>query len=115
VVLAAVGLYGTLAYLAAQRTREFGIRLALGSTARALMAIVLREGVLLVAAGAAIGLLGLAALSRVVAELLYGVQPIDGLTLSGVTLLLAVLALAAAAVPALRVSKIDPQTSLRSE
>jgi ABC-type antimicrobial peptide transport system permease subunit len=79
------------------------------------MANVLREGLLLVATGATIGLLGLAALSQVVAELLYGVQPIDGLTLSGVTLLLTVLALAAAAVPALRVSKIDPQSSLRSE
>ncbi len=115
VVLAAVGLYGTLAYLTAQRTREFGIRLALGSTVRALIAIVIRESVVLVGSGAAIGLIGVAAASRVVGELLYGVHPIDGLTLAGVTVLLAILALAAAGVPAYRAARIDPQTSLRCE
>ena len=115
VVLAAVGLYGTLAYLTAQRTREFGIRLALGSTARALIAIVIRESVLLVGSGAAIGLIGVAAVSRVIRELLYGVHPIDGLTLAGVTVLLAMIALAAAGVPAYRAARIDPQTSLRCE
>jgi putative ABC transport system permease protein len=115
VVLAAVGLYGTLAYLTAQRTREFGIRLALGSTARALIAIVIRESVLLVGSGAAIGLIGVAAVARVIRELLYGVHPIDGLTLAGVTVLLAMIALAAAGVPAYRAARIDPQTSLRCE
>ena len=115
VVLAAVGLYGTLAYLTAQRTREFGIRLALGSSVRALIAIVMREGILLVASGAAIGLIGVAALSRVIGQLLYRVHPLDGLTLSGVSVLLAIVAIAAAGVPAYRVTRIDAQTSLRCE
>jgi putative ABC transport system permease protein len=114
-VLAAVGLYGTLAYLTAQRTREFGIRLALGSSVKALIAIVIREGLFLVASGAAIGWIGVAALSRGIRELLYGVQPLDGLTLSGVSVLLAIAALAAAGVPACRAARIDPQTSLRCE
>jgi putative ABC transport system permease protein len=114
-VLAAVGLYGTLAYLTAQRTREFGIRLALGSSVKALIAIVIREGLFLVASGAAIGWIGVAALSRGIRELLYGVQPLDGLTLSGVSVLLAIAALAAAGVPAYRAARIDPQTSLRCE
>jgi len=72
VLLAAVGLYGTLAYLTAQRTREFGIRLALGSSVRAIIAIVMREGVLLAVAGAALGLVGVAAVTGAIRELLYG-------------------------------------------
>jgi predicted permease len=115
VLLAAVGLYGTLAYLTAQRTREFGIRLALGSSVRAIVAIVMREGVLLALAGAALGLLGVAAVTRVIRELLYGVRPLDGATLLGVVGLVAIVALAAAGVPAWRAARIDPQTSLRSE
>ena len=114
-VLAAVGLYGTLAYLTAKRTREFGIRLALGSSVRALIAIVIRESVLLVASGAAIGLIGVTAVSRAIREHLYGVRPIDGLTLAGVTVLLTIIALSAAGVPAYRAARIDPQTSLRCE
>jgi hypothetical protein len=115
VLLSAVGLYGTLAYLTAQRTREFGIRLALGSSVRALITIVIRESVLLVASGAAIGLIGVTAVSRAISELLYGVRPLDGRTLAGVTVLLAIIALAAAGVPACRTARIDPQASLRSE
>ncbi len=115
VLLASVGLYGTLAYLTAQRTREFGIRLALGSSVNALVAIVVRESILLAAAGAALGLIGVAALTRAIRELLYGVQPLDAVTLSGVVALVALLALAAAGVPAWRAARIDPQTSLRSE
>jgi putative ABC transport system permease protein len=115
VLLAAVGLYGTLAYLTAQRTREFGIRLALGASVRGVLAIVIREGVLLAAAGAALGLVGVAAVTGVLREQLYGVEPLDGLTLLGVVGLLVVVALGAAGVPAWRATRIDPQTSLRSE
>jgi predicted permease len=115
VLLAAVGLYGTLAYLTAQRTREFGIRLALGSSVTALMTIVIRESILLVASGAALGFIAVTAVSRAIGELLYGVRPLDGLTLAGVTVLLAIIALAAAGVPACRAARIDPQTSLRRE
>jgi predicted permease len=115
VLLAAVGLYGTLAYLTAQRTREFGIRLALGSSVRAIIAIVMREGVLLALAGVVLGLLGAVALTRAIRQLLYGVRPLDGITLVGVVALVAIVALVAAAVPAWRATRIDPQESLRSE
>jgi putative ABC transport system permease protein len=115
VLLAAVGLYGTLAYLTAQRTREFGIRLALGSSVRAIVAIVMREGVLLTAAGAALGLVGVASVTRLIREQLYGVRPLDGVTLFAVVALLGVVALGAAVIPAWRAARIDPQTSLRTE
>ncbi|HEY3836933.1 MAG TPA: FtsX-like permease family protein, partial [Bryobacteraceae bacterium] len=115
VLLAAVGLYGTLAYLTAQRTLEFGIRLALGCSVKALVAIVMRESVLLAAAGAAIGLIGVAAVTRTIRELLYGVRPLDTVTLAAVIALVAIVALGAAGVPAWRATRIDPQTSLRSE
>ncbi len=115
VLLAAVGLYGTLAYLTAQRTREFGIRLALGSSVSAIVAIVIRESVLLAAMGAALGLLGVTAVTGAVREMLYRVRPLDGVTLVGVVGLVAMVALAAATVPAWRATRIDPQTSLRSE
>lgn len=115
VLLAAVGLYGTLAYLTAQRTREFGIRLALGCSVKALVTIVVRESVLLAAAGSAVGLIGVAAVTRAIRELLYGVRPLDGLTLAGVVGLLAMITVGAACVPAWRATRIDPQTSLRSE
>jgi putative ABC transport system permease protein len=115
VLLAAVGLYGTLAYLTAQRTREFGIRLALGSSVKAIIAIVVRESVLLAAAGTAVGLMGVAAVTGAMRELLYGVRPLDAATLAGVIVLVGIVALGAASVPAWRATRIDPQTSLRSE
>ena len=115
VLLAAVGLYGTLTYLTAQRTREFGIRLALGSSVRAIIAIVMREGILLAVAGAALGLAGVAAVTGAIRELLYEVRPLDGLTLVGVVALVGIVALVAAGVPAWRATRIDPQASLRSE
>ncbi len=114
-LLASVGLYGTLAYLTAQRKREFGIRLALGSSVRAIVAIVMRESVLLAGAGVVLGLFGAAAVTRGLENLLYGVGPLDSLTLFGVIALVAIVALAAAVLPAWRAANIDPQTSLRSE
>ncbi len=114
-LLAAVGLYGTLAYLTARRTREFGIRLALGSSANAIVVAVIRESVLLAAAGAAAGLMGVAAVTGAIRGLLYEVRPLDGMTLVGVVGLVAAVALGAAGVPAWRAARIDPQTSLRSE
>jgi ABC-type lipoprotein release transport system permease subunit len=115
VLLAAVGLYGTLAYLTAQRTREFGIRLALGSRESAIVAIVLRESVLLTAAGVALGFAGVAAVSGAITEMLYGVRPLDGITLVAVMLAVGIVALVSASVPAWRAARIDPQVSLRSE
>lgn len=115
VLLAAVGLYGTMAYLTAQRTREFGIRLALGSSARAIVSVVMREGVLLALAGTVLGLAGVAGVTGAMKGLLYGVRPLDGVTLAGVVFVVGIVALGAAGVPAWRATRIDPQTSLRSE
>ncbi len=115
VLLAAVGLYGTLAYLTAQRTREFGIRLALGSSVEALVGIVVREGIVLAAAGAAIGLAGAVAITRAMRDLLYGVRPLDSVILLGVAGLVGIVALGAASIPAVRAARVDPQASLRSE
>jgi len=78
--LAAVGLYGTMAYLTAQPTREFGIRLALGAGEKAILSIVLWEGILLAVAGAMLGLAGVVSVTGVIRELLYGVRPLDGIT-----------------------------------
>ena len=114
-LLAAVGLYGTLAYLTAQRTREFGIRLALGSGVPAIVGIVLKESALLAIAGIAFGITGSAAITRAIRELLYGVRPLDTLTLSGVVVLVAIVSLGAAGVPAWRAARTDPQSSLRCE
>ncbi len=114
ILLAAVGLYGTLAYLTTQRTREFSIRLALGCRVNAIVAIVIRESVALAATGAAIGLIGVAAITGVIRQLLYGVRPLDVPTLLAVVALVAVVALSAACLPAWRATRIDPQTSLRS-
>ena len=115
VLLAVVGLYGTLAYMTAQRTREFGIRMALGSSVGDIIAIVLRESVLLAAVGTALGLIGVAAVTGAIREMLYGVRPLDSMTLAGVVGLVGMVALGAASVPAWRATRIDPQTSLRSE
>ncbi len=115
ILLAAVGLYGTLAYLTAQRTREFGIRLALGSSVNAIVAIVIRESIVLAAAGAALGLVGVAGITGAIRQLLYKVRPLDIPTLLAVTALVGVVALSAACLPAWRVARIDPQSSLRSE
>lgn len=115
VLLAAVGLYGTLAYLTAQRTREFGIRIALGASVREILTIVIRESVVLAAAGVAVGLIGVAGATRAMRGLLYEVRPADGMTLACVSGLVAAIALGAAVLPAWRASRIDPQSSLRSE
>lgn len=115
VFLAAVGLYGTLTYLGMQRTREFGIRLALGSSTGAIMAIVMRESMRLTLAGTALGLLGASAVAGAVRELLYGVRPLDAVTLAGVVGLVGLVAFGAAGLPAWRAMRIDPHTSLRSE
>src|SRR5262249_47039712 len=83
VLLAAMGLYGTLSYLTAQRTREFGIRLALGSSIKAIVAIVIWESALLAVVGVVTGLAGVAVVTRAIRELLYGVRPLDAVTLVG--------------------------------
>jgi len=115
VLLTAVGLYGTLAYLTARRTREFGIRMALGSSLPGIVAIVMRESVLLAAAGVVFGMAGLAFVTGALKGLLYGVAPLDGVTLIAVVALVGLLAFIAASVPAWRAARIDPQLSLRTD
>lgn len=114
-LLAALGVYGILAFSVAQRTSEFGIRLALGATPRDIATLILRQGGGLVIIGIAAGLLGYLALSRIVAQLLYGVAATDPSTLAIAPLVLALVALLACLLPARRATKVDPIVALRSE
>jgi predicted permease len=113
--LAMMGIYGVLAYLVTQRTREMGIRVALGSTRKGILGLVLKEGFALVGAGLLLGLIGAALLRQVVANEIYGVKPLDPLVLGSVMALLAIVALAACALPAWRAMRVDPIVALRSE
>jgi len=114
-LLAAVGIYGVMAYSVAQRTRELGIRIALGSDRGGVVRLVLREGMRLAALGVAIGLLGAVAASRLVRGLLYGVSPLDPLAFSVVPLTLVVVAAAAVYLPARTAATVDPIRALKTE
>ncbi|HEV3138973.1 MAG TPA: ABC transporter permease [Vicinamibacterales bacterium] len=113
--LASVGIYGVMAYLVGQGTREIGIRMALGASQRRVLAMIVRHGMAVALTGAAIGVAGALALSRVMRSLLFGVQGSDPLTFVAVSLLLAAIALVATYLPARRAATIDPMISLRSE
>jgi putative ABC transport system permease protein len=114
-LLAAVGVYGVMAYAARLRTREIGIRMAIGATSRAILALLLERSVVLIGAGIAAGLLGAALLSGVLRTLLFGVSPNDPMVFAGVTATLALVALAAAWVPARRATRIAPAVALRED
>jgi putative ABC transport system permease protein len=114
-VLAAIGLYGIISYSVAQRTRELGIRLALGADAPHVRALVLRQGMTLTAAGLVIGLVGATAMSRVLSSLLYEVSTTDPPTFVAISALLATVALIATYVPARRATRVDPVVALRAE
>jgi predicted permease len=113
--LASLGMYAVLAYLVAQRTREIGIRVALGSSRTGILRLVLREGFQLVAIGFVLGIIAAASLQKAVAAEIYGVQLFDPLVLAGVMALLAGIALLACAVPARRAMRVDPMVALRYE
>ena len=111
--LAAVGVYGVLAYVVAQRNREIGIRMALGSNASKIVGLVLRESLTLTAIGMAIGLLGAIGLQEVIANEVYGVKPLDPLVMAGVALLLLAVTIVASAEPARRAARVNPASVLR--
>jgi predicted permease len=113
--LAMLGIYGVVAYLVAQRTREIGIRVALGSTRAKILQLVLREGFQLVVIGLVLGIILAALLQKAVGSEIYGVRPLDPLVLGSVMALLALVALAACAVPARRAMRVDPIVALRAE
>ncbi len=115
VFLAAVGIYGVLAYQVTQRRKEIGIRLALGSDARGIFGLVLREGVALLAAGIVFGLGGAFAVRRFIEAQLYGIGAMDPLVLGAVAAVLGVVALTACSVPARRAARIDPLIALNDQ
>jgi putative ABC transport system permease protein len=114
-LLAAVGIYGVLAYAVHQRSREIAIRMALGAGAREVQRLVLREGAVLAAAGLALGLGAALLLTRALGGLLFGIRPTDPATYAGVSLLLAAVALTACYFPARRAVRVDPLVVLRME
>jgi len=114
-LLGAIGIYGVISYMVSLRTREIGVRMALGARSDQVRRMVVRQGLVLAVIGAAIGLVGALGLSRLISSLLYGIAPYDPLTLGGVTLGLLVVAAVASWLPAMRAARIDPIEALRSE
>ena len=114
-LLAAMGLYGVMAYSVAQRTREFGVRVAMGARQRDILSLILRESVKLALLGTVAGLILAAVSTRIVANQIYSVSPLDPLTFAGVGLALMAVALLASYLPAYRAAKVDPMVALRYE
>ena len=114
-VLAAIGIYGVLSYSVSRRTREIGVRLALGATRADVLRVVMREGLTMTTVGVVIGIAAAIGLSRFLAGLLYQISPADPLTHVAVAATLMLVAVAATAVPARRATRVDPLVSLRAE
>jgi ABC-type antimicrobial peptide transport system permease subunit len=114
-MLAAVGLYGVIAYAVSQRTQEIGVRVALGAQARDVVRLILGQGALLAGIGIVIGLAGALAVTRTLRTMLFGVSPLDLATFVGVSLSLGAIALLASYVPARRAARVDPVEALRHE
>jgi ABC-type antimicrobial peptide transport system permease subunit len=114
-LLGAIGIYGVISYVVSQRTRELGVRLALGAEASDVRRMVLRQGLILAGMGVIIGLGAAIGLTRLMEALLYGVDPVDPLTFGAVALSLTFVALLASYIPARRASKVDPVVAIRFE
>ena len=113
--LATIGIYGVMAYLVTQGTRELGIRIALGASQLSIVTLVVRQGMALTLSGVMMGLAAAFLLTRLIRSLLFGVEATDSITFAGISLLLAMIALVASYIPAQRAARIDPLISLRSE
>ncbi len=114
-LLSAIGLYAVLAYMVAQRTLEIGLRLALGAQRESVVGLILRRGLLLAAMGLAIGIVASMVLTRFLAEMLYGVKPLDPLTFVAVSAVLMMVSLIASSAPAYRAARLDPMKTLREQ
>ncbi|HEY4741733.1 MAG TPA: ABC transporter permease [Candidatus Acidoferrales bacterium] len=114
-ILAITGLHGLISYSVVQRTREIGIRMALGAQSGDVISMILRQGIAAVVAGIAIGIIAALALTRLMASLLYGVTPTDALTFGSVALILIAVAISACVMPAMRATRVDPIEALRHE
>jgi putative ABC transport system permease protein len=114
-LLAAVGLYGVMSYLVTQSTHDIGILVALGARSENILGLVVRQGMQLTLIGIIIGLIGAAVLTRVIANLLFGISTTDFATFAAVPVVLAIVAFAATVIPAWRATSVDPMVALRQE